>query len=72
MTGENKGLEEDIKKLRLRYSDQISAETRHEAMCMSFVLMAAEVESLRARVSEKEVQFQEMRKSILEPVRNFK
>lgn len=34
--------------------------------------MAAEIESLRSRVSEKEIQFQEMRKSILEPVRNFK
>ena len=29
LTGENKGLEDDIRKLRLRYSDQISAETRH-------------------------------------------
>jgi predicted nuclease with TOPRIM domain len=25
LTGENRGLEEDIKKLRLRYADQISA-----------------------------------------------
>lgn len=65
-------MEDDIKKLRLRYSDQISAETKHEAVCMSIVIMAAEIEALRARVSEKEVQFQEMRKSILEPVRNLK
>lgn len=38
---------------------------------MLVVIMAAEIESLRSRVSEKDSQFQEMRRSILSPIRNF-
>ena len=38
---------------------------------MHFVLLMVEVESLRSRLSEREVQFEEMRKSILNPVRNI-
>lgn len=43
ITGENRGLEEDIKKLRLRYADNISAEKKHEDMCLQFVMLFVEI-----------------------------
>lgn len=43
LQSENRGLEDDIRKLRLRYADQISAETKHESICMMFVIMSAEI-----------------------------
>lgn len=33
--------------------------------------MGVEIESLRSRLGEKDTQFNEMRRSILEPIRNF-
>lgn len=71
LNGDNKGLEEDIRRLRLRYADQIAAETKHEEFCLKFVMMAIELESLRQRIKDKDVQFDQMRKSILDPVRNI-
>lgn len=53
LTGENKGLEGDIAKLRLRYADNIAFEQKHEMTCMSFVLLFAEIESLRGRIAER-------------------
>jgi hypothetical protein len=38
---------------------------------MLIVIMGAEIDSLRSRVTEKEAQFQEVRRSILSPIRNF-
>jgi hypothetical protein len=38
---------------------------------MLVVIMGAEIESLRSRANEKETQFQEMRRSLLSPIRNF-
>lgn len=54
LQGENRGLEEDISKLRLRYADNIAFEQKHEMTCMSFVLLFAEIESLRSRIAERE------------------
>lgn len=71
LVGENRGLEDDIKRIRLRYADQIAGETKHESLCLMFVLMSVEIESLRDRMKEKDVQFDQMRKSILDPVRNI-
>lgn len=39
LTGENKGLEDDIRKLRLRYADNIAGEKKHEDMCLQFVML---------------------------------
>ena len=39
ITGENRGLEEDIRKLRLRYADNIAQETKHEDLCLNFVML---------------------------------
>lgn len=71
LQGENRGLEEDLQKLRLKYADNIAMDLKMENICVSFVLLMVEVESLRGRLSEREVQFEEMRKSILNPVRNI-
>lgn len=71
LTGEKAGLEDDLVKIRLRYADNIAFEQKHEMLCMSFVLVFAEVEELRSRIAEKEAQFEEMRKSYLAPVRDL-
>jgi hypothetical protein len=55
----------------MRYADSLQQELGQEKILMLVVIMAAEIESLRARVTEKESQFQEMRRSILSPIRNF-
>lgn len=55
ITGENRGLEEDIRKLRLRYADNIAQEKKHEDMCLNFVMLFVEIESLRSRLAEREV-----------------
>jgi hypothetical protein len=57
--------------MRLKYADGMNAEKREEAMNLRTVLMALEVESLRRRVDEREVNVEELRKSILEPVRRI-
>ena len=51
--GENRGLEEDLQKIRLKYADHIAADLKMESICVSFVLLMVEVESLRARLSER-------------------
>jgi hypothetical protein len=40
-------------------------------MAMTMMLMATEIESLRQRINEREVKMDEMRKSILEPIRKI-
>lgn len=71
MSSDNKMLDEDTKKIRLKYAGQLSAELTHEKLCMMVVIMGAEIESLRSRLGEKDSQFNDMRRSILEPIRNF-
>lgn len=56
----------------MRYADNISAEKKHEDMCLQFVMLFVEIESLRSRLSEREVQVDQIRKSVLEPIRNIK
>ena len=41
-------------------------------MCLQFVMLFVEIESLRSRLSEREVQVDQIRKSVLEPIRNIK
>ncbi len=69
LTGINKGLEDDNKAMRLKYATQIEAEKHEQGKLLIHLLMAAEIESLRGKVDEREVTMDEMRKSILEPVR---
>lgn len=53
LTGENRGLEEDLQRLRLKYADNIAMDLKMENICVSFVLLMVEVESLRGRLSER-------------------
>lgn len=57
--------------MRLKYSENMSWEKKEEGFNLRTVLMALEIESLRRRIDEREVSVEEMRKSILEPVRRI-
>lgn len=69
LTQLNKGLEEDNKVMRLKYSNSINIDKREQEFNLITVLMAAEIESLRKRIEERETTVDEMRKSILDPIR---
>lgn len=51
----NKGLEEDNKAMRLKYSNNINFEKKEEEMTVAKLLMAVEIESLRSRMDQREV-----------------
>jgi SMC interacting uncharacterized protein involved in chromosome segregation len=55
--------------MRLKYADNIEIEKREQSIALMVVLMSAEIESLRAQVDKREVKLDEMRKSILEPLK---
>lgn len=57
--------------MRLKYADNIDFEKKEQNMAMTMMLMATEIESLRQRINEREVKMDEMRKSILEPIRKI-
>ena len=67
----NKQLEEDNKTMRLKYANQINADKRQQEFQMTLVLMGVEIESLRERLGKREVTMDEMRKSILDPIRRI-
>lgn len=69
LQAENKAYDEDARRIRLKFADGLSIEKRHEDFNFMTVLMGVEIDSLRARVDQREVTIDEMRKSILEPVR---
>jgi predicted RNase H-like nuclease (RuvC/YqgF family) len=68
---ENKALDDDVKKMRLKYAEGINEEKREEALNMRLFLMAIEVQTLRERLDQKSQTHEEMRKSILEPIRKI-
>lgn len=51
--------------MRLKYSNSINIEKREQEFNLLTVLMAAEIESLRLRIEQRETTIDEMRKSIL-------
>ena len=69
LKAENKTLDDDIKRLRLKYAEGINYEKIQEAYQMKVVQMGVEIEALRARVEQREVNVEDMRKSILNPIR---
>jgi flagellar biosynthesis chaperone FliJ len=69
LTQLNRGLEEDNKTMRLKYSNSMNIEKREQEFNLLTVLMATEIESLRSRIEQRETTIDEMRKSILEPIR---
>ena len=68
---ENKNLDEDVKKMRLKYAEGINEEKREEAMNVRLFLMSIEVQNLRERLDQKSQTHEEMRKSILDPIRKI-
>lgn len=68
---ENKAFDEDARRIRLKFADGLSHEKRQEDFNFMAVLMGVEIDCLRARVDQREVTIDEMRKSILEPVRKI-
>jgi len=58
-----------VKAIRLRYSDNIKLEERQTDFNLRYVIMAAEIENLRARVDQQKISEEEMRKSIIQNVR---
>ena len=57
--------------MRLRYADRMADDKKIEGFSLTTVLMAAEIEALRARTEEKRMNEDQLRKSILEPVRKI-
>ena len=64
-------MQEEVKAMRLRYADNINFEERQSGLLIKTVLMALEIESLRAKIEQREQTAEEMRKSILDPVRRI-
>lgn len=64
-------LQEEIKTIRLRYADNINFEDKQNSMLIKIVLMAAEIEGLRAKVEQRELTADELRKSIIDPFRKI-
>lgn len=60
-----------MKTIRLRYAENINFEEKQNAMLIKIVLMAAEIEGLRAKVEQKEKTADELRKSIIDPFRKI-
>lgn len=62
-------LEQDIGELRIRYSDEAALQKRLNEQLSLFVVLFAEIESLRKRVKDKEREVEEVRRSSLAPFR---
>ena len=71
LTQENKGLEEDNKAMRLKYANNMNFEKKELEFQFMSVLMGAEIESLRSRIEQRETNLEQMRNSILNPIRNI-
>lgn len=69
LQAENKAYDEDARRIRLKFADGLSMEKREQDFNFMMVLMAVELESLRSKLDQREISLDEMRKSILEPVR---
>lgn len=48
-------MQEELKTIRLRYADNINFEEKQNSVLIKIVLMAAEIESLRAKVEQREL-----------------
>lgn len=62
--------DEEISELRVRFSDENALTKRINEHLALFVVLFAEIESLRKRVKEKDSEIGEMRRSSLAPYRN--
>lgn len=62
--------EEDLSELKLRFSDEAALVKRIQEHLSLFVVLFAEIESLRKRVKDKEREVEDVRRSSLAPFRN--
>lgn len=60
-------LEEEIAEIRVRFVDQNALEKRIKEHLTLFVVLFAEIESLRKRVKDKEREVEQVRRSSLVP-----
>lgn len=51
---EKASLQEEVKMIRLRYADNINSDEKQNAFFIKFVVMAAEIETLRSRIEQRE------------------
>lgn len=65
----NKDLEMQVEELRIRISDQAALEKRIQEHLALFVVLFAEIESLRDKVEEKDREIEEVRRDSLTPLR---
>lgn len=64
----NKDLEQQAEELRIRLSDQAALEKRIQEHLALFVVLFAEIESLRKKVDEKDREIEEVRRDSLTPL----
>lgn len=69
LQAENKAYDDDARRIRLKFADGLAQEKKQEDFNLMVVLMAVEIESLRSKLDQREINIDEMRRSILEPVR---
>ena len=62
--------EEDLSALKLRFSDDAALDRRIQEHLSLFIVLFAEIESLRRRVQEKDREVEDVRRSSLAPFRN--
>lgn len=65
LRAENKAYDEDARRIRLKFADGLAHEKRLEDFSLLTVLMGVEIDSLRNRIDQREINIDEMRKSIL-------
>ncbi len=65
LRAENKAYDEDARRIRLKFADGLAHEKRVEDFNLLTVLMGVEIDSLRNRIDQREINIDEMRKSIL-------
>ena len=67
LNGINSDLEEQARDVRLRLTDETALQKRMNEHLSLMVILFAEIETLRNRVREKEMEVVEVRKSSLAP-----
>ena len=63
--------EQDLGEIKLRFSDEAALVKRIQEHLGLFVVLFAEIESLRRRVKDKEKEVEDVRRSSLAPFRSW-
>ena len=65
----NADLNQQLKELRLRLTDEHALEERIKHYLLLFVMLSAEIDSLRRRVTQTEQECEEVRRSSISPIK---